>query len=290
LDLLLSGFDGNSLYRNNAGVFTLLSDPDGIHDSDSSATAAWIGAGSAGSGFLIATDNGTRFYPHASGDQFVSTDSRQQAEDIGLDDVGTGSAIALADYDGDGNDDIYLANQTGRNRLFKNNGDGTYQSVEEDVGAVENGNDASTDVTWQVYSNDSLPSIYVADYDGSNHFYRNQGDGTFIDQAADLGIEGQGQTTHVAWGDYLNNGFPALFLGQWQQENLFYHPLIASDGTISNYQNLAHAVGIDDNSTTMTSGWLDDDADGDLDLFVVMYDGGIRLYQNNSHEVQQCFE
>lgn len=289
LDLLLSGFNGSELYRNDAGVFALLSGADGIHDPNSAGASAWIETTTLGAGFLIATDNGTQFYPYNGGDQFVSDDPRGQAVDVGFGDGGTGAALALADYDDDGFDDVYLANTSGINKLFQHQADDTYLSVAEAVGAVENGDDASTDVEWLIYPGDLLPSASVVDYDGSDHFYRNQQNGTFVDQAPKLGIADAGETVHVAWADYLTNGLLALFLGR-DGENILYHPLLASDGTISHFQNLAHAVGVDDNTTTLTADWLDYDDNGFHDILVTTFDDDLRLYENDSHEVRICPE
>ncbi|MBI2340844.1 MAG: VCBS repeat-containing protein [Deltaproteobacteria bacterium] len=293
LDLLTVGDSGTALLKNSAGQFASLSSSKGIADSEPAAAAAWIG-----SGFLVAGDNGTRLYEYEGSDRF-STDPETSAESAGLDDPGTGSAISLADYDGDGDDDIYLANTTGQNRLFKNLGDGTYQSVEEEAGAVELGNDASTDVNWITLPGDAFPSVFVADYEGNNHFYRNQGDRTFVDQAKDFGLQDPGYTTVSAWAENFINGAPALFLGRWNEEdwdeedkepNLLYIPVTNNSGEVTDFENAAHSAGVNDTGQTLDAGWLDYDNDGYLDLLVILYDGGLRLYRNESHEVQLCDE
>lgn len=283
LDLLLTGLDGTTLLKNSGGQFAALSPPKGISDTEPSAASVWIG-----SGFLVAANNGTRLYEYEGSDRF-STDPEGAAESAGLDDPGTGSAIALGDYDGDGWDDIYVANDTSQNRLFKNLGDGAYKSVEEEVGTVETGNDSSTDVDWITLPGDENPSIFVADNDGDNHFYRNQ-DGTFEDQAQNFHLQDPGTTTVSAWADNFINGAPALFLGRWDEENLLYIPVANPAGEVTDFENVAHIVKVNDTAKTISAGWFDYDNDGYLDLFVVMFDGGLKLYENQTEEVNLCPE
>ena len=45
-----------------------------------------------------------------------------------------GSGLAVADFDGDGHDDVYFVNQLGPNALYRNNGDGTFEDVTERAG------------------------------------------------------------------------------------------------------------------------------------------------------------
>lgn len=288
-DLLLSGISGTILHKNNSGIFTELIGNYGIHDSNSTQSAIWTDVG-----FLLATNNGTRYYTYLGGDSF-DTNAKDNATTYGLDDPGSGSALAVADYDGDGFDDIYLANQTGYNRLFKNNGDGTYSSIETAAGVTEMGNDSSTDSGWIVWPGDTLPSLYVADENGDNHLYRNLADGTFADQAVGFGLQDPGDTMSATWGDITGEGFPSLFLGRWTtdatnpQNNLLYYPIV-EDGTITNFTNLATALHMDDVGTTLKAEWFDYDNDGDQDLLVVMYDGGVKLYQNNTEQINVCPE
>lgn len=294
-DLLLTGFNGTRLSQNNGGVYSELISPSGIQDSESTAAAIWINGG-----FLLATNSGTRFYESLGGNTFTaSVDAKDRAEEIGLDDAGTGTAFAVADVNGDGFDDIYLANSTGKNRFWLNNGDGTFEAVDEDSGAVELGNDGSTDADWIDFNDDGFLDLFVSDYDGDNQLHLGNGDGTFGENvAADYGVQSTGKTMSTAWGDYLGNGNLAAYIGHWEddatddinQENLLLHPSLNESGEVSNYENIAPGVGVDDNSTTIKAEWFDFDNDEDLDLFVVMYDGGVRLYQNDNHEVTVCEE
>lgn len=272
-DLLLSTGEGSELYKNNGGSFSSVASPRGIHDTSAGRTAIWLG-----SGFLIATEDGTRFYEYTGGDSFTESTSA-----YGLTDYGDGAAFAAADFNGDGRLDVYLANTTGANRLFYQKTDGTFESVEASVGLTEMGNQQSTDVRSIVFDDGSLSSIYVSTWDGGNLFYINQGDGTFVDQAAELGVHDAGATTSVAWGDLGLGVGSVLFLGRWDEENLFYVPEFNEAGDVERYVEVQIPLGLNESGETVDSEWLDYDGDGDQDLLVVMYDGAIRLYENRSY-------
>ena len=76
-----------------------------------------------------------------------------------------GASVAVADYDNDGYEDIFVTDSqvNGKNHLYHNNGDLTFTDVAEEAG-VANGNDAenaSADALWFDYYNDGLPDLLV---------------------------------------------------------------------------------------------------------------------------------
>jgi len=148
LDLLLVGDLGTRLYRNNSGQFDK-----GVQiDSNPAMAGIMLYAD-----ILTATDNGTRFYRNVSANTF-----EEDALNSGLYDSGAGSAFAVNDYNNDGLDDIYLANFTGKNRFFKNTGNGYYESVEDKLGA-EGEFGSSTSATWvTLQPEDISPALYIS--------------------------------------------------------------------------------------------------------------------------------
>jgi hypothetical protein len=123
---------------------------------------------------------------------------------------------AWADYDVDGDLDLYVGNEGEDNfpapgQLFRNNGDGTFVDVAAAAG-VENGGMAKG-AAWGDFDGDGLPDLYVSNYNTPNRLYRNRGDGTFSDIAATAGVTGPQSSLAVATADFDNDGNLDLYVG-----------------------------------------------------------------------------
>jgi len=131
--------------------------------------------------------------------------------------------VAAADYDGDGDLDIYigacdaLTREKSVNLLLRNRGDGTFDEVGVAAGVAHDG--AAWGVEWLDYDGDGLLDVYVANMpasdgrDGANVLYRNNGDGTFTDVTVDAGVSGPptAQTFGTAAADFNNDGYMDLY-------------------------------------------------------------------------------
>jgi hypothetical protein len=119
---------------------------------------------------------------------------------------------AFFDYDKDGFQDIYIANDKfdTPNLLFRNNGDGTFTDVSEISGTNVIIDAMST--TIDDYNNDGWLDIYITNTPSGNVLYKNNGDGTFTDVATQTGT----QFNSVGWGavflDANNNGHKDLYV------------------------------------------------------------------------------
>jgi len=178
-------------------------------------------------------------------------------------DLGPCSAAVWGDYDNDGHVDLFVTDQRAGypNRLYRNNGDGTFTKITD--GPVVTDQAGSWGCAWGDYDNDGYLDLFVASLQGCN-LYRNNGDGTFTrTTGASLVGVAQGYGT-CAWGDYDNDGFLDLFVAGWgNATNLLYHN--NGDGT---FTKIASGSIISDGGNAWGCSWADYDKDGDLDLFV----------------------
>ncbi len=122
----------------------------------------------------------------------------------------TGSGAAFLDYDGDGRLDVYLVNAwaldeepsavriRGRNRLYRNTGDGRFIDVTDAAGVGDDG--WGCGVCVGDYDGDGRLDIYVTNF-GPNVLYRNRGDGTFEEVAARAGVDEPGWGAGAAFFD-----------------------------------------------------------------------------------------
>ncbi len=194
-------------------------------------------------------------------------------------DLASSMSAAWADYDNDGDLDLFVANNVGyANFLYRNNGDGTFTSIQNDpvVADLYYAHGAS----WADYDNDGDLDLFVAEYFPTkfNHLYRNNGDGTFTAVTDNAIILEASFSVAGAWGDYNNDGLIDLFVCN------------TNDRNNSLYQNLGDGkflkinTGdiVNDGGKSVGASWGDYDNDGDLDLFVANAgDQNNFLYTNN---------
>src|SRR5215471_13017427 len=134
------------------------------------------------------------------------------------------AGAAVLDFDNDGFEDLYFVNgahvpdlvKTGPvdwNRLYRNNGDGTFRDFTERAGV--RGEGYGMGVAAADFDNDGWTDLFVAGVN-RNLLFRNKGDGTFEDITKRAGLEFQGPgkpwSVSAAWFDYNNDGLLDLFV------------------------------------------------------------------------------
>jgi tetratricopeptide (TPR) repeat protein len=122
----------------------------------------------------------------------------------GLDHDGQDLDAAFADYDNDGYQDLFIATTKGI-LLYKNHGDGSFSRVTEAIGL---GNTSNVNkMLFADFDQDGDLDMYVANKDGTNKLFRNNGDGTFTEQAATMGLTGDAHGKIAAdFGDWDDDG------------------------------------------------------------------------------------
>ncbi len=130
----------------------------------------------------------------------------------------TGAAVAVADFDRDGWQDFYVTNsgEGSLNRLYRNQGDGTFKDVASDVGLADvNRSDTgvSMGAVWGDYDNDGWEDLFLYRY-GQPQLFRNDGGRKFIPTGT--GLPARVNANAATWLDYDRDGRLDLFLtGYW---------------------------------------------------------------------------
>ena len=243
----------------------------GTDDASDSRGAAWGDYDADGDLDLYVSNWGSanRFYLNNGDGTFT-----EQGAATGTNDAGLGTGVAWGDYDNDGDLDLYLANQNTPNRLYRNEGDGTFTDVGPASGTDDAGSGRS--VSWSDFDDDGDLDLYLVNYSGvANRLFQNEGDGTFTDVGATSGTDDLGSSVSATWGDYDNDGDPDLYLSNHLSANRLYR----NDGG-GMFTDVAAASGTADLERGRGTAWGDYDNDGDLDLYVVNFDSGNLLYRN----------
>ncbi len=216
----------------------------------------------------------TRYFRNQRDGTFV--DSSQES---GLAELYGGINVVQADYDNDGDLDLYILRgawlaQWGKhpNSLVRNNGDGTFTDVTFDAGMAKVHYPTQTGA-WSDYDNDGWVDLYVGNehnerVEAPGQLFHNNRDGTFTDLAREAGVENRRYTKGVVWGDYDGDRWPDLYTSTLGGPNRLYHN--NRDGT---FTDLAPELGVTGPNESFPVWFWDYDNDGVLDLFVASYLG-----------------
>jgi hypothetical protein len=174
-------------------------------------------------------------------------------EKAGVRGIGYSIGAAAADFDNDGWTDFYVTGLD-HNTLYHNNGNGTFTDVTEHArvtGATAAGKKLlSVSAAWLDYDNDGRLDLFVTNYldwtpenskvcgavgkrlscppslypGEPGILYHNNGDGTFTDVSAEMGISTQiGKGMGVAIGDYDSDGWMDIFVANDNERNFLFH-------------------------------------------------------------------
>jgi hypothetical protein len=215
-----------------------------------------------------------------------------------------GSSVAVADYDNDGWEDIFVtsSDEGQPNRLFRNRHDRTFEDVTEETG-VAGGNDGTSivsDALWFDYDNDGWRDLLVVRF-GTPLLYHNENGNSFKDVTAAAGMDKFGNTIAAIAIDYDRDGRLDVLMGNYfKQEDLFalkdpkVLPNNLDDAVNGGGLTLWHNEGGGKFSDATTkagmanhTGWTldlgagDFDNDGDPDVYVASDYGRDRVYMND---------
>jgi hypothetical protein len=207
--------------------------------------------------------------------------------DVGLGDVHYPTQTAAwADYDNDGDLDLFIGNERYPSQLFRNDG-GRFTDVAGQAG-VQN-LQVAKGCSWGDYNRDRFPDLYVSNLAGDNRLYRNNRNGTFTDVATDLGVAGPYLSFPTWFWDYDNDGLLDLYVASYEVgvrfvaadylgQSVTCEPDRLYRGTTDGrFEDVATEAGLTRPTQPMGSNFGDFNNDGWLDFYLgtgyVDYDG-----------------
>lgn len=136
------------------------------------------------------------------------------------------------------------------------------------------------------YDRDGWDDIFITTLNGSSRLFRNDGDATFTDVTAEVGLAGIGAYAAALWGDIDNDGLTDLFLGRGAagSSRLFRN---VGDGV---FEDISEASGLDLGAPIATAAFGDVNGDGAIDLFLAVHNGLDLLYRNRAGAGDAVFE
>jgi len=251
LDLFVTGYGGNALYRNKGNcTFEDVTDKAGVRGGGFSTGAAWADYDRDGNVDLFVSR-----YVYVDMNDLPEFGSTKFCHFKGV-------PVQCGPWGMEGETDLF----------YHNRGDGTFEEVSKKTGVDDPEKYYGLGVTWGDYDNDGWPDLFVADDATPNHLYHNNHNGTFSDEAMAAGVamNGEGQalgSMGATWGDYDHSGRLSIFVTEFaDQPNTLYR----NQGT-RGFEDVAMASHLGQRSLPFL-GWgttfFDMDNDGWLDLFV----------------------
>ncbi len=324
-DLYVTAYGGNKLYHNNGdGTFADVTETAGVAGNGWSTSAAWVDLDNDGFLDLVVLRylqwdfadiwcgehrEGYRSYCHPDTFPAITplvyhNDGKgrfsEVSQKIGFTKPAKGLGIAVADYDHDGNVDLYFANDSMVEHLYHNNGNGKFEEIglASQVAVDADGRTyAGMGVDFADYNNDGWPDLVVTDLANQRYaLYTNEHDGTFSYSSF---VTGFAKITmpHSGWGvrflDYDNDGWKDLLVAQGHDldtvelnyPNLRYkEPMLLVRNTGKGFIDVSRESG-----AVFQNRWLgrgmaigDIDNDGRIDAVVTTNDGPIHVLHNET--------
>ena len=206
------------------------------------------------------------------------------AESAGVRNERRAKGSAWGDYDGDGRLDLYVSNSGQENRLYHNNGDGTFTDVAPELGVTEPINSFSC---WFFdYDNDGRQDLFVNGFKATlsdvirSHLgqptqgerprlYHNEGPAGFRDVTKEAGLDRVLLVMGSNFGDIDNDGYLDMYLGTGQPAYFYVVPNVMLknvDG--KRFEDVTTSTGTGHLQKGHGISFADWDRDGDVDVFL----------------------
>ncbi len=205
------------------------------------------------------------------------------AQPAGVADDGIAWGAIFFDYDNDTWPDLFVANDHGPDKLYRNKGNGTFQDVSNESGIVTQIRGKPTGAMGLCvgdYDNDTDLDLFVTNYD-EDLLWRNNGDGTFSNVAEEVGVANEGVGWYASFVDFDMDGDSDLYVVNGDVDN---SQKTNVNRLYENHQGQfvdkaeAYNLGVNAVARGATAG--DFDNDGDVDFYIVNNTGNTLLKNN----------
>lgn len=192
------------------------------------------------------------------------------------------SGLAVGDFDGDGLPDLFVVHRVGQSRLYRNLGGMRFEDVTVRAGIAPD-QEWSSGATFADIDGDGRLDLWVGRHGAPNRVYLNNGDGTFVEAAARLGLNQATSSVMAAFIDYDRDGDLDCYLVT-NRLDARVRPgepdvLLHNDGGV--YVDVSRAANVGGGYQTFASAWADFDRDGWPDVYVANdFAGPDFLYRN----------
>lgn len=290
LDLFVptSGTSANKLYRNNGnGTFAEVAARVGLADPVNTITCSWGDFDNDGDMDLLTTATGAptilwrnNLLPGGTDTSFSNVTAQAGISMSGA------QMSAWADYNLDGHLDFYspVSNSASSpDALYRNTGNTTFINVADSAGVNHQVSGVlEQSVHWGDFNKDGYPDLFIGNIqtNGTSFLHRNNGNGTFTEIAATLGMNGAARGAQ--WVDYNNDGLWDLSLTPVAGATLLPVKLFRNNGN-GTFTDVAVTAGLTDMFVGWGVTWTDYDNDGYEDLFVLASgsSSSCALFRNN---------
>ena len=219
------------------------------------------------------------------------------AESAGLDHISLAGGSIADDFDGDGLMDIMVSSWGLDNQLhyFKNMGNRGFEDQTESANLI--GITGGLNMVHGDYDNDGWVDVFVLrggwfgeDGNHPNSLLKNNGDGTFTDVTISTNIYSEHPTQTASWGDFNNDGWLDLFIGNESAEGSNHISELYQNNGDGTFFEVAQAHNINAIGFIKAVIWGDINNDGFLDLYISRLGEPNLLFQNSGPENNYHFK